>query len=96
MRVNEATSKGLKMNMTKRSAQVVAAVALMGLVAGCGIETDEDTTRRAGTGAAAGAVAGAAVGILSGGFLAKTIAGAAIGGAGGFLYDQAQRENESK
>jgi len=63
------------------------------LLAGCGtVETDERTGQRAGTGAAVGAAAGAALGIASGGFLTKTIGGAAIGGAGGFIYDQVRRE----
>jgi len=78
----------------KRSAGLVAGLAASALlVAGCGtVETDDRTGQRAGTGAAMGAAAGAAIGIASGGFLSKTIAGAAIGGAGGFIYDQVRRE----
>lgn len=84
------------MTPTKRSAGAIAGIAALTLlVAGCGtVETDERTGQRAGTGAAMGAAAGAAVGIASGGFLSKTIAGAAIGGAGGFIYDQVKREQE--
>ena len=81
--------------MTKihRAPGLVAGIAL--LVAGCGtVDTDERTGQRAGTGAAMGAAAGAAVGIATGGFLSKTIAGAAIGGAGGFIYDQVERERD--
>jgi len=84
--------------MTKihRTTGLVAGLAALALfVAGCStIETDERTGQRAGTGAAMGAATGAAVGIATGGFLSKTIAGAAIGGAGGFIYDQVQREQD--
>lgn len=83
------------MSISSRFARLTAGLAVLALVAGCGVvETDERTGQRAGTGAAVGAAAGAAVGIATGGFLAKTIAGAAIGGAGGFIYDQAKRESE--
>jgi uncharacterized protein YcfJ len=83
------------MSKSSRFARITATLALLAMVAGCGtVETDERTGQRAGTGAAMGAAAGAAVGIATGGFLAKTIAGAAIGGAGGFIYDQARRESE--
>jgi hypothetical protein len=84
--------------MTKihRAPGLVAGIAALALfVAGCGtVDTDERTGQRAGTGAAVGAAAGAAVGIATGGFLSKTIAGAAIGGAGGFIYDQVERERD--
>lgn len=79
--------------MTNLSQRVAGLAACALLIAGCGtVETDERTGQRAGTGAAMGAAAGAAVGIASGGFLSKTITGAAIGGAGGFIYDQVSRE----
>jgi hypothetical protein len=81
--------------MQGKLSRIVAATALLAIVAGCGVvETDDRTAQRAGSGAAVGAAAGAAVGILTGGFLAKTVAGAAIGGAGGFIYDQARKEGE--
>jgi hypothetical protein len=77
----------------QRSASLVAGLAALAMLAGCDtVQTDQQTGQRAGTGAAMGAAAGAAVGIATGGFLAKTIAGAALGGAGGFIYDQATRE----
>jgi uncharacterized protein YcfJ len=84
------------MTRTHRTTGLVAGIAALALsVVGCEtIDTDERTTQRAGTGAAVGAAAGAAVGIATGGFLTKTIAGAAIGGAGGFIYDQVQREQD--
>ena len=88
-------SKGTMTRMHRTTGLVAGIATLALLVAGCEtVDTDERTTQRAGTGAAMGAAAGAAVGIATGGFLAKTIAGAAIGGAGGFIYDQVQREQD--
>jgi hypothetical protein len=80
------------MTIKRKAAGLVAGIAALA-VAGCDtVQTDRETGQRAGTGAAMGAAAGAALGIASGSFLTKTIAGAAIGGAGGFIYDQATRE----
>ena len=81
------------MTSKKRTADLVAGIAALAMVAGCDtVQTDERTGQRAGTGAAVGAAAGAALGIATGSFLTKAIAGAAIGGAGGFIYDQTTRE----
>jgi osmotically inducible lipoprotein OsmB len=81
------------MTIKRRAAGLVAGIAALAVVAGCDtVQTDQQTGQRAGTGAAMGAAAGAALGIATGSFLTKTIAGAAIGGAGGFIYDQATRE----
>ncbi|MEZ5903595.1 MAG: hypothetical protein R3C69_00185 [Geminicoccaceae bacterium] len=55
------------------------------------LDVDEKTGQRSATGAAVGAAAGAAVGVLTGGLLASTVAGAVVGGAGGFIYDCADR-----
>ena len=84
------------MTTTKRALRPAAGIAAMALIlAGCGtVDTDQRTGERAASGAAMGAAAGAAVGIATGGFLTKTIAGAAIGGAGGFIYDQVRREQQ--
>ncbi len=84
------------MTTTKRALGPVTGItAIALLLAGCEtVDTDERTGQRAASGAAMGAAAGAAVGIATGGFLSKTIAGAAIGGAGGFIYDQVRREQQ--
>lgn len=82
--------------MVKSSAsRLIGAVAMVGLLSGCGVvDVDEKTGQRAGTGAAVGAAAGAAVGVLSGSLLASTVAGAVVGGAGGFIFDQAKRAGD--
>jgi osmotically inducible lipoprotein OsmB len=51
-----------------------------------------DTQRRTGTGAAIG---GAAAGIITGKW-GWAAAGAAVGAASGYLYDQNQKEQEAK
>jgi hypothetical protein len=83
------------MTFKQRIAGLAAGLLALTMITGCNtLDTDRQTGERAATGAAMGAAAGAAVGILSGGFLAKTVAGAAIGGAGGFIYDQVERERD--
>ncbi|HRY25288.1 MAG: hypothetical protein H6852_06515 [Geminicoccaceae bacterium] len=80
------------MTTRNRASRLVAGVALIGLLSGCGVlDVDDKTGQRAATGAAVGAAAGAAVGVLTGGLLASTVAGAVVGGAGGFIFDQADR-----
>lgn len=83
------------MTFKQRTAGLAVGLLALTTITGCGtLDTDRQTGERAATGAAMGAAAGAAVGIVTGGFLAKTIAGAAIGGAGGFIYDQVERERD--
>jgi osmotically inducible lipoprotein OsmB len=79
----------------QRTAGLAAGIMALTMLTGCDtLDTDRQTGERAATGAAVGAAAGAAVGIVTGGFLTKAIAGAAIGGAGGFIYDQVERERD--
>jgi hypothetical protein len=71
----------------RRAAGLVAGTAALAVAGFDTVQSDRETGQRAGTGATMGAAAGAAPGVPNGGFLAKTIAGAANGGAGGFIYD---------
>ncbi|MCS6780003.1 MAG: hypothetical protein NZ555_09910 [Geminicoccaceae bacterium] len=72
----------------------LAALAAVALLTGC--EVNQKTGERTLTGAAVGAAGGAAVGLITGGFVAKTLTGAAAGAAGGFVYDQIQKNRESR
>jgi uncharacterized protein YcfJ len=72
--------------LSRGALPLVAGAAL--LLASCNANVDNDTARRAGTGAAVGAVAGGVIGSFSGNWGAGAAAGAAIGGSAGFLYDQ--------
>jgi len=67
-------------------------LSLAGVVAlgGCGTTT----ASRAGSGAAIGAATGAAVGSLSGNAGKGALIGAGAGALGGYLYDQAEKQNE--
>ena len=73
----------------KRNMTICCALAAMLALAGC--ESMSDTQRRTTTGAAIG---GAAAGIVTGEW-GSAAAGAAVGAASGFLYDQS-RQNEQK
>jgi hypothetical protein len=73
----------------KRNTTICCALAAMLALAGC--ESMSDTQRRTTTGAAIG---GAAAGIVTGEW-GWAAAGAAVGAANGFLYDQS-RQNEQK
>jgi hypothetical protein len=73
----------------KRNTTICCALAAMLALAGC--ESMSDTQRRTTTGAAIG---GAAAGIVTGEW-GWAAAGAAVGAASGFLYDQS-RQNEQK
>lgn len=73
--------------------QFLAALLVIGALAGCA-NVDDTTGERAGTGAAVGAASGAAIGILTGDFLTRTVQGAAVGAAGGFIYDQVKKETD--
>jgi hypothetical protein len=73
----------------KRNTMICCALAAMLALAGC--ESMSDTQRRTTTGAAIG---GAAAGIVTGEW-GWAAAGAAVGAASGFLYDQS-RQNEQK
>lgn len=85
------------MQMTSRVARglpgksFLAAAMMALLVAGCGT-ADSQTAERAGTGAAVGAVTGGVIGAFSGSWGKGALAGAAIGGAGGYLYDQVKKD----
>ncbi len=78
-------------NGAARTKILTACFAVM-LLAGCE-NTDRDTLKRGGTGAAVGAIAGGVIGSFSGNFGKGALAGAAIGGAGGYLYDQIKKDN---
>lgn len=71
----------------RRAALLAALLALP--LGGCG--ADRETGQRTLTGTTVGAAGGATVGLLSGGFIGTAIVGAAAGAAGGFVYDQVEK-----
>ncbi|NCA71615.1 MAG: hypothetical protein EOM91_16330 [Sphingobacteriia bacterium] len=70
------------------TAALIAAVILSGC-AGM-----SDTTRRTTTGAGVGAASGALIGSLSGDAGKGALIGGAVGAAGGYLYDQSQKDKD--
>lgn len=72
--------------------KLILSGALVGALALSACAGMSDTERRMGTGAAIG---GAAAGIITGEW-GWAAAGAAVGAASGYLYDQKQKEQEAK
>lgn len=79
--------------MQRKPRALLAALVLLGSLAGCADMSD--TERRTATGAGLGAAAGGLVGSLSGDFGWGALIGAGVGAAGGYLYDQ-QRQSEQR
>ena len=70
--------------------KLIASCALVGAIAVSACASMDDTQRRTATGAALG---GATVGLISGEW-GWAAAGAAVGAAGGYLYDQHKKTEE--
>jgi uncharacterized protein YcfJ len=83
----------IEMTMMRTSTHAAAwTAALIAAVIFTGCAGMSDTTRRTTTGAGMGAATGALIGSLSGDAGKGALIGGAVGAAGGYLYDQSQKD----